>query len=71
MQKLFQKFDEKSRGYQEKNQEAQKLKFKSDLDKLSKFNQKNQLVDAKIEFDQRFFTAGYAQFQLMISDVRK
>ena len=71
MQKLFQQFEEKSRGYQEKNQEAQKLKFRSDLESLPKFNQKNSLVDGKIEFDQRFFTSGYAQFQLMISDVRK
>ena len=47
------------------------MKFRSDLESLPKFNQKNSLVDGKIEFDQRFFTSGYAQFQLMISDVRK
>ena len=34
------------------------------------FYLKNELIDKKIEFDQRFFNDGYQQFQLMVSDVR-
>lgn len=71
MNKLFLKFDEKSKGYQEKSQEQAKIKFKYDLTNIKKYDLKNQFVDRQIEFDQRFFTAGYKEFQLMVSDVRK
>lgn len=42
----------------------------SELNNKPYFYQKNILIDKKIEFDQRFFTDGYKEFQLMISDVR-
>lgn len=35
------------------------------------FNARNQLIDNKIQYDQRFFQDGYAEFQLLISDIRK
>ena len=42
-----------------------------DLKKIVPFNEKNELIDRKIEYDQRFFNDGYAEFQLMICDIRK
>ena len=42
-----------------------------DLSKIVTFNEKNYLIDKKIEYDQRFFNDGYAEFQLMICDIRK
>lgn len=35
------------------------------------FNARNNYIDNKIKFDQRFFQDGYAEFQLLISDIRK
>ena len=39
-----------------------KVKFKSDLTSIKKYDQRNEFVDKQIEFDQRFFTTGYATF---------
>lgn len=46
-------------------------KLKHDLHKFKTFTQKNSYIDKKIEYDQRFYNDGYAEFQLMISDIRK
>lgn len=46
-------------------------KLKHDLRKFKTFTQKNEYIDKKIEYDQRFYNDGYAEFQLMISDIRK
>lgn len=35
------------------------------------FNARNHFIDNKIQYDQRFFQDGYAEFQLLISDIRK
>ena len=45
-------------------------KILDDISKKKFFYQKDEFVDKKIEFDQRFFSQGYQEFQLMISDVR-
>lgn len=42
-----------------------------DLGNCPNFNTKNKVLDKKIEFDQKFFDRGYAEFQLMISNTRK
>ena len=46
-------------------------KLKHDISKLKMFNERNDYIDKKIEYDQRFYNDGYAEFQLMISDIRK
>jgi len=42
-----------------------------DITEKKVFNEKNDFIDNKIEYDQRFFNDGHAEFQLMISDIRK
>lgn len=42
-----------------------------DITEKKVFNEKNDFIDNKIEYDQRFFNDGHAEFQMMISDIRK
>ena len=46
-------------------------KLIKDLKSCQNFNIANKFLDKKIEFDQKFFNKGYAEFQLMISNTRK
>lgn len=65
------KFEVNATLHQERNTHLMRRKLKHDLDKFKTFTQKNEYIDKKIEYDQRFYNDGYAQFQLMISDIRK
>ena len=68
---IIDSFDHKSIPYQEQAQANQRKKLMRELAKCTDFVQKNEKLDRKIEFDQRFFNDNYDQFQLMISNVRK
>lgn len=58
-EKLVLEFEEKSNRYQEHATQYHRRKLLSDLDKRRQFYQKNEYIDKKIEFDQRFFSVGY------------
>jgi hypothetical protein len=55
-------FEAKSAIFQEKNTHDMRKKLKHDLGKLKLFNEKNDYIDMKIEYDQRFYNDGYAEF---------
>lgn len=68
---LGDRFDFLSKELYELNKSKLKDSFTQKVKSLRSFDQKNKFVDNKIEFDQRFFNDSYAEFQLMISDIRK
>mmetsp|Transcript_39265 Transcript_39265/g.59935 ORF Transcript_39265/g.59935 Transcript_39265/m.59935 type:complete len:115 (+) Transcript_39265:621-965(+) len=68
---LTEVFEENSRIFQEKQFERKRRDLKYQLGKIRLFIEKMTYLDKKIEFDQRFFSSGYADFQELISDVRK
>lgn len=68
---LISHFENHTRHHQEENTYMNRKKLRRDLESCKVFSEKTKCIDNKIEYDQRYFNRNYAEFQLMISDLRK
>ena len=68
---LISHFDSASRNHSEKSQVKLRRRLIRDLDNLKSFNDQDEYIGKKIEYDQRFYSECYAEFQLMVSSIRK
>ena len=64
-------FCDHSLSHQEVIISGSRAKLKSEVRKQKDFLKANEFIDRKIQYDQRFFNDGYAEFQIIISDIRK
>ena len=71
IREIMASFEEHTLDISEVNTMVNRRTMLRELQKIKLFNLKNDLIDRKIEFDQRFFNDGYSEFQLMVSDIRK
>ena len=71
IRKLFETYNAKTTLSHEKNTAALRRGLIKKLEAMRTFNDKQQFIDNKIIYDQRFFSNNYEEFELMISDIRK
>lgn len=64
-------FEDKALKHSEINSQEMRVQLAKILKKMKTFDERNNFIDKKIEYDQRFFNDHYPEFQLMISDIRK